>query len=352
MNHIISLLLIIQGIYSFSCYGQDINNKFESINDSLQKVFGDSFSFSVLIADNEQIQFSNSFGYIDSLKTKKTNQNTLYQIASITKSFTSVAILKLIEQNKINLDDRIDKFFINVPLEKKTISIADLLNHKSGFGQNYVNYGIENSDAAINALLKDSLISNPGSDFKYSNQNFELLALIIESVTDLKYEEYIRKIIIHPLKMTNTFFWDEVNGNSNVASISETFADSLLTRNWDYIGSGGIYSTTGDLYKFISGVITYRVISKQSTQLMFEEQYKTSSGIGISYGWFKNDITDLGGREIWTRGNESWGHNAVIRWFPGKEIIIIVCTNSGEIGHKQNTANRIISDYIINFLWN
>jgi CubicO group peptidase (beta-lactamase class C family) len=150
--------------------------------------------------------------------------------------------------------------------------------------------------------------------------------------------------------MTKSFFWDEINGKNNVASIAETFADSLLIRNWDYIGSGGIYSTTGDLYKFISGVIEHWVISKQPTQLMFTEQYKTSSGIGICYGWFKNDTTDWGGKEIWTRGNESWGHNAVIRWFPDKSVIIIVCTNSGEFEEKQNTGNRIISDYIIKYL--
>jgi CubicO group peptidase (beta-lactamase class C family) len=237
-----------------------------------------------------------------------------------------------------------------VPLEKKAISISDLLCHKSGFEQNYVNCGLENSDDAIKALLNDSLISIPGRAFHYSNQNFELLAIIIEKVTNLKYEDYIRKIILNPLKMTNTFFWDEVKGNSNVASIAETFADSLLTRNWDYLGSGGIYSTTVDLYKFISGVIEHRVISKQSTRLMFTEQHKTSSGIGICYGWFKNNTTDLGDKEIWTRGNESWGHNAVIRWFQDKGVTIIVCTNSGELEDKQDTGNRTISDYIIKYL--
>jgi hypothetical protein len=84
---------------------------------------------------------------------------------------------------------------------------------------------------------------------------------------------------------------------------------------------------------------------------MFTEQYKTSSGIGICYGWFKNDTTDWGSNEIWTRGSESWGHNAVIRWFPVKKTVVIVCTNSGEIGEKQNTGNRVISDYISDFLW-
>ena len=348
----IILLLLAHNILCITLFGQTNNTIFDKLDSSLENQFGNKFSFSVLIADNDTISFNKNYGYANTSNRTKTDQNTLYHIASITKSITAVGIFKLVEEKMISLSDTLSKFFNNVPPDKQSISIADLLCHKSGFAQNYVNYGIKESGDALNALLNDSLISTPGNDFHYSNQNFELLALVIEKVTGTKYEDYIRKVILRPLKMTNTFFWDEVRENKNVADIGGDFADSLLDRNWDYIGSGGIYSTAGDLYKFIKGVIEHRVISQRTTELMLTGQYKTGSGIEICYGWFKNEKTNWESSEIWTRGTESWGHNAVIRWFPAKETIIIVLTNSGEIGDKQNTGNRLISEYVADFLWN
>jgi len=347
----ILLLLLVHNILCFSSFGQTSKTIFDKLDNSLENQFGNKFSFSVLVADNESILFDKNYGIAGTSTKTKTGQNTLFHIASITKSITAVGIFKLVEGKNISLSDSISKFFNNVPPGKQSITLADLLCHESGFGQNYVNYGINNSNYAINALLNDSLISIPGTEFHYSNQNFELLALIIEKVTGLKYEDYIRKIILNPLKMSDTFFWDEVRENKNVADIDGEFADSLLNRNWDYIGSGGIYSTTGDLYKFIKGVIDHRVISSQMTELMLTVQYETGSGTGICYGWYKNERPNWESSEIWSRGTESWGHNAVVRWFPGKEKIIIVCTNSGEIGDKKNTGNRLISDYIADFLW-
>ncbi len=344
------LLFLINIIFCFSLFGQTKPN-LDKLDNSLESQFGNKFSYSVLIADNDSILFNKNYGYANTSNKIKTDNNTLYHIASIVKSITAVGIFKLIEEKKMSISDSICEFFNNVPIDKQSITIADLLCHESGFGQNYVNSGIGNSGEALNALLNDSLISLPGTEFHYSNQNYELLALIIERVTGLKYENYIRKIILNHLNMTNTFFWDEVKNNKNVADIEGEFANTLLNRNWDYIGSGGIYSTTGDLYKFIESVIEHQIISLQTTETMFTEQYKTSSGIGICYGWFKNDTTDWGSNEIWTRGSESWGHNAVIRWFPEKGTVIIVCTNSGEIGDKQITGNKIVSDYISDFLW-
>lgn len=349
VTNIFFLLILIS--LRISLFSQEDKTKFEKLNATLQNEYGSKFSFSVIVADNDKILFSNSFGYADSLKTIKTSPNTLYHIASITKSFTALGIFLLIEEKKVNLNDTLGKFFKNVPNDKRSITIANLLSHKSGFEQNYVNYGIENSDKALSALFNDTLSSVPGTNFKYSNENIEMLALIIEKVTGFKYEDYIRQRILIPLEMQNTFFWDEVKRSKNVAWIKEQIADTLLNRNWDYIGSGGIYSNPADLYKFIKGVIENRIISSQTTELMFTEQFRTSSGLSISFGWFENDKTDWGSRLIWTRGSESWGHNAVIWWLPDIEKILIVCTNSGEMGEKNVTGNRIVSKFIADYLW-
>ena len=346
-------VLIFLLLYAFSIKGQQIlEHNYDNLDKALKKDFRSGFGFSVLVGDEKKILFNKSYGYIDLLKTKSTNERTLFNIASISKSITTIGIMRLIEQNKLNLTDTLGKFFSNVPSDKRTITISNLLCHKSGFQQNYVCDGKINSNEALQALLADTLGSIAGTNFDYSNQNFEMLALVIEKIANTTYEAFIRKEILSPLKMKNTYFWDEVRSFKNVAEKNRTISDSIMMRNWGYIGSGGIYSTSTDLYKFMNGVIQNRLISKSSLQLLFSEYHKTKSGLGIGYGWFINDTTEWSSKEIWTRGNEDWGHNAVIRWFTDKKKIIIVCTNSGEIsGDKQVTGNRLISNYIADYLW-
>ncbi len=308
----------------------------------MQKHFSGKFGFSILIATNNQIIFKEAYGYTDTLKTKKIYQETLFNIASISKSFTAIAIFRLVEQGEIKLSDTIGKFIDNVPADKRSIAIHHLFSHTSGFEQNYVCDGLTNSHEALAALLQDTLSFIPGSSFSYSNQNFEMLALIIEKITSVKYENFVRREILEPLKMRVTYFWNEVNDKNNIAGKSEVIPDSLTKRNWGYIGSGGIYSTPIDLYKFWQAVIGYELISKSNTEKLFRNYYQTSSGIKVGYGWFVNDITAWHSSEIWTRGSESWGHNAVIRWFPAKKTVIIVCTNSGEMGDKQTTETGLL----------
>ena len=323
-----------------------------SLDYLLPKHFSGLFGFSILIATNNKIIFKEAYGYIDILKTKNVDQKTLFNIASITKSFTAIAILRLVEQGEISLSDTIGKFIDNVPADKRSIAIHHLLSHTSGFKQNYVSDGLTNSHEAITAVLKDTLGYIPGSSFSYSNQNFQMLAIIIEKITSIKYEDFIRREILKPLKMRGTYFWNEVNNKNNIAGKNEVFPDSLTERNWGYIGSGGIYSTPIDLYKFWQAIIGNKLISKNNTEKLFKNYYQTSSGINIGFGWYINDTTEWNSSEIWTRGSESWGHNAVIRWFPAKKTVIIVCTNSGEMGDRKTTGNRIISNYIADFLWN
>lgn len=354
MKHLKGIfILTIILLYSHLLWSQQtVETEYGVLDQSLRQEFGDKFGFSVLIADENGTSFIKAYGNIDPLKTKPSNDKTLFNIASISKSFTTIGIMHLIEQNKLKLNDTLGTFFDNVPVDKRTITISNLLCHKSGFQQNYVCDGKKNSSEALKALLADTLGSIAGTSFDYSNQNFELLALIIETVTHSTYEDFIKKVIIKPLKMKNTFFWNEVSDCKNIAEKNRIISDTLMKRNWGYIGSGGIYSTPTDLYKFINAVISNRLISKGSSELLFSKYHTTSSGLGIGYGWFINDTTEWNTKEIWTRGNEDWGHNAVIRWFPDKKNIIIVCTNSGEIsGDKQTTGNRIISNYIADYLW-
>lgn len=343
--------------FILSCFGtgwsQDRNSAdFSKLDRYLQQEFASRFGFSVLIADARGVRFSKAYGSLDTTKSRAVDEQTLFNIASVTKSITAVGIFQLVEEGKLKLTDTLGVFFRHVPPDKRSITIGQLLSHKSGFKQNFICDGIANSADAQKALFADTLGSLPGTTFDYSNENFEILGLVIETVTHSTYEDFIRNHILIPLKMKNTLFWGEADQLPNVAGKNREIEAPMLKRNWGYIGSGGIYTTPTDLYRFISGVMHNKILSEQSRNQMLSEHLQTKSGLGVGYGWFINGTTDWSSKEIWTRGNEDWGHNAVIRWFPDRQSVIIVCTNSGEIaGDKQVTGNRLVSTYIADYLW-
>ncbi len=343
---------VILCVWTGSVLGEPPNQRdFHRLAEELQHDFGDSFGFSVLVASGSGVVFDGAYGFIDSTRMKRVDENTLFNIASISKSITAMEVMRLMEQHRISLSDSIGKYVGHVPDDKRSITISDLLSHASGFEQNYVCDGLQTPDAALKALLGDTLSFTPGSGFRYSNENYEMLAIIIEKITGRRYEDVMRDEILDPLEMYETCFWNEVSDKDNVAGMVEEIPDSLFRRNWGYIGSGGLFSTPTDLYKFWKAVRDHKLISAASTEMVFKSTYRTSSGIDIGHGWFVNDSTDWNSREIWTRGSESWGHNAVIRWFPERKAVIIVCTNSGELGDKQETGNRIVSKFIADWLW-
>lgn len=324
---------------------------FGALSISLHQEFGDDFDFSVLVARDTIVVYTGHFGFMDSNRTTPVNNQTLFNVASISKSITAVGIMKLVEANKIKLEEPLGNFFADVPHDKSTITIKMLLSHRSGLRQSYPLDGISDTDKALKTIWKEKLEFTPDNGFRYSNQNYQLLALIIEKVTQIPYEDYITEALLAPLGMNNTYFWNTVPVE-NLAPIEKRILNSLGKRNWAWIGGAGMFTATDDLYKFWNGIYRKGFLSQDSIDLLFGNYHKTQSGLEIGFGFYTSPDTKWNTPELWTRGTESWGHNGVIRYFPEKNVMIIVLTNSGEIGNDSNkTGNRLISDLIADYLF-
>lgn len=315
----------------------------------LKSTVGDAFGAAVLIAVHDTVILSKGYGFIDSAHTMAPTDTTRFNIASITKSFTAVCIAQLESEGKLKRSDPIATYFPQLPADKRAITIEHCLTHTSGLGQNYATDGIRDVQSAVTAIGRDPLDTIPGAAFGYSNENYELLGAVVERVSGMAYEAYLGEHVLAPSGMKHSKVWSEVVHPTppEVASLSRALDDTDLGVNYGYIGSGGLYSCTRDLFAWWHALHDSRLLKPGMLDSLWVPRVPISVG-HMARGWFIS--TTNGTQEIWTRGNEDWGHNAVMRWFPKKGVLIIVLTNSGERGDKNITGNRLLGDALVEVL--
>ncbi|MEO8590511.1 MAG: serine hydrolase domain-containing protein, partial [Flavobacteriales bacterium] len=307
----------------------------------LTAMVGDAYGAAVLIAQNDTVILSKGYGPIDSTNSARPSDLTLFNLASISKSFTAVCIAQLEAEGKLRRSDPLVQFFPDLPADKRAITIEQCLTHTSGLGQNYAADSTHTLADAVAAIGRDTLDTIPGARFGYSNENFELLAAIVEKVSGTPYEAYVRAYELLPAGMLNTKVWSDLPAPAppQVAAFSRNLDPEVFGTNWGYIGSGGLYSCTSDLYAWFHALRDGQLLSPALLDTLWAPCVNVSVG-SIARGWFISETN--GTKEIWTRGNEDWGHNGVVRWFPERGLLIIVLTNSGERGDKNITGNRLL----------
>ena len=239
------------------------------------------FNGNVLVAKHGKIIYENSFGYADYLRKKMLNINSQFELASVTKTMTSTAILQLMERGKLRLDQNVKDFFPNFPYDGVTIKL--LLTHRSGL-MNYVYFtddvyrkehrdqrkGISNMDEMnLIAQYKPARFNVPDKRFLYNNSNFMVLGSIIEKVTGMPYAQYMKENVFNPAGMSHTAVYSkatydkipvDVVGHDRGQwrySVVQNFLDGP-------VGDKGIYSTVGDLYLF-DYALRKGILLKQST---------------------------------------------------------------------------------------
>jgi CubicO group peptidase (beta-lactamase class C family) len=327
-----------------SATGQNING----ISSLLQSFERDlDFNGVVLITKSDEVLLQQGYGYLDKKKTIKTDKNAIYNIASITKSFTGIAILKLVEQGKLKLSDTVGTFFQNVPKLKSGISIHQLLIHQSGLQQTYAADGERNVAGALEKIWRIKTDVRPGEKFIYSNDNYTLLGIIIEKVTGKRWKDYVRETVLKPLDMTNTFFWGEEN-QTGLPMVVPKEKKKQQADDYGFIGATGIFSNVTDLLKFQHALKGNLILNDSSKALLIGNYVKLTSALPNStdyynYGLFRT----TGEREsIWARGNEEGWGTSIAYLFPDKDISVIVLSSSEQLKNGER-AHIYVSSQII-----
>jgi CubicO group peptidase (beta-lactamase class C family) len=292
----------------------------------LRRLAATGFSGAVLVALRGRVVLDAAYG---SVGREPMRADARFWIASIGKQFTSVAILRCQERGLLRLEDPLSRFFPDAPAEKKPITLLQLLTHRSGLPQAYAADGIRERVPAMNAILSQPLEVPPGTRFSYSNDNYALAAAVLEMVTGRTYEDYVQDELLRPAGLKDTGF----AGTKGIRSVAPTrgpLPERLLGRQWGSVGTGGMFSTTRDLFTWYCALRAGGLLEPESLSQLFAAYVPIREG-SAGLGWF---LSPTGADEpcIFTRGNDDFGPNGLVYAYPDREAVVVVLSHAGANG--------------------
>lgn len=289
-----------------------------------------------LIARDGRILYKKAFGMANIELQVPMQAENVFRIGSITKQFTAVAILQLVEQGKMDLQDEVTKFIPDYPTLGNKITIENLLTHTSGI-QDYAKIRDTTKRGPVDFTPKEMIdyFKNrpmrftPGTKWEYSNSNYFLLGYIIETITGKTYADYLESHIFKPLGMSNSYYASETKVIKNRAD-GYSKGEQELT-NAEYLSmtqpyaAGAILSTVEDLFKWQQAVHSYKLITRESlnkalTRYTLSTGEKTNYGYGWRLGYIQNSPS------IWHGGMIN-GFIAMEMYLPKEDVFVAVLSN-------------------------
>lgn len=306
----------------------------DAVDGLMRDYQGDVPGASVLVIENGKSVVSRSYGLADLEAHVAAKPQTNYRLASVSKQFTAASILLLAQDGKLSLDDPLRKWLPSLPAGADIITLKHVLTHTSGlidYEDVMAQDATENEqvhDADVLRLLEsqDRTYFAPGSDYRYSNSGYALLALIVEKASGKRYAAFLQDRIFVPLGMSHTVAYEK--GVSTVAD--RAYGYSLIDGKWRrtdqsstsaVLGDGGIYSSIDDLAKWDAALYDDRLLNAQSRKLASTPWTKTDDpAVEYGYGW------RISGDSQWHSG-ESIGFRNVIVRYPTARLTVVVLTN-------------------------
>jgi len=313
---------------------KELENQLDSIFNFLHKKRG--FNGTVLVTKYDEVIFKGAFGYADLSGKSPLSTETAFQLASVSKQFTAMAIMMLKEQGLINYEDHVQQYIPDFPYQG--ITIRQLLTHRSGLS-NYTYFSDElwpdrqvpiTNDEVISlmALHQPAIYYQPDVRFDYSNTGYFLLASIVEKASHLPFAYFLQKNIFEPLEMKNSFCYSDPLLSEKIATGHTGNRRKRLPDYLDTVlGDKGMYSSVEDLYKWDQALYTEKLVSKETLEEAF-----TGSGARIGknaedygFGWRIKRLDN--GDEVIYHGGLWHGYNTYLLRNPKDHSAIIVLSN-------------------------
>ncbi|HKS38072.1 MAG TPA: serine hydrolase [Verrucomicrobiae bacterium] len=293
----------------------------------------------VLVAQNGRVLFEKGYGLADTEKRATATPETKFRIGSITKQFTAAAILKLQEEGKLSVNDKLSKFIPDYPRGDE-VTIHHLLTHTSGIHSYTSKPDFMESVTApvkteehIQSFKNDPYDFDPGKRWLYNNSGYFLLGYIIEKASGESYGDFLRRKFFEPLGMTHTGVHSSSAALEHEA-LGYQFEDGKFRKalNWDMSkagGAGALYSTVGDLHRWNEGVFNGNVLQEPTLKAAFtpvktEDNKDDRSENGYGYGWAIG--TTRGLQEI-SHGGGLHGFLSYLLRLPKENFTVVVLAN-------------------------
>lgn len=339
------LALIFALTYSLFTTAQDRFTKIDSLLTYLNK--NNKFMGSLCIREGENVVFNKAYGFADVEKNISADRLTKYKIGSVTKTFTAVMIMQLIEEKKLNLQTKLNRFYPKIPNAEK-ISIYDLLHHRTGI-VDYINgdsitakniYRIHSKEEMIQKISDYKPLFEPGTKHEYSNSNYNLLGYIIETLTKKSYAENIQTRIVKKANLLNTYF---PQGKIET-SFGESYSYLFNGTKWEKVeewensiaySAGAIISTPADLTRFMYALFDGKLIKTSSLEQMKE----IKEGYGKALMQFP-----FGERRFYGHTGGIENFRAVVGYYPTEKLGISLIVN-GDNFNRNDIMIGILSIY-------
>lgn len=291
-------------------------------------------ALTVAVSRGPEIIYSKAFGHSDLENNVKATPKTLIRIGSISKPITAVAALKLVENNKIRLDDPVHKYCKEFPEKKWPITIRHLLGHLSGI-RHYLPGEIESAKPyrtlidAFSIFGREALCFEPGTQFLYTTYGYTVLGAVLEKASEKRFFDIINETVLIPSEMTNTLVDAQtpiINNRARPYSKKGTQIENAKYIDSSYkIPGGGIISTAEDMVQFQMALYENRLLEDKTTELCWTS-LNTSDGRATDYGLGFSLGLINGEKVVWHTGGQQGCSSAIIM-LPKQKIAVAVLAN-------------------------
>ena len=341
-----------------SAGGRSARNFLEATDARMQELCQkDRFSGAVLVAKDSKPIFERAYGMADRHRQLPNRPDTKFNLGSMNKMFTAIAVAQLAQQGKLKFSDTMNKYLPDYPSKDAAaqVTIEELLTHTSGLGGDIFGPEFTHNQDRLKQLsdyvplfASEPLRFKPGTSWAYSNAGFVVLGLIVEKVSGENYYAYVRRHIFEPAGMSQTdSYWKTDEGaNLAVGYTRPPDADSGLprTRNDRFLpprgtSAGGGYSTVEDLLKFANALTSHKLLNEDMTRMATTGKVASPRGSKYAYGF---DDRMQNGQRIVGHNGGSPGANAQLDIYVDSGYTVVVLSN-----YDPHVAEEV-AEYIAN----
>jgi CubicO group peptidase (beta-lactamase class C family) len=318
----------------------------------LTRLEGYGYSGSVLLAIDGEVVLRKGYG--SARPGMPYTPDTGFEIGSMAKTFTAAAVLRLEERGALGTSESIATYLPDVPVDKRAITVEQLLSHTSGLPSGVPSKGPSpfadevGREEVVARILELPLEFEPGREWSYSNGGYVLLAAIVERASGQSYRDFVRNEIWARAGLENTHFWGEplrgpvAAGHDGYGNVVFDPATASAT-TWFDLGGGQVTSTLDDLHRWINALRSDKVLTAKQREAMFTPHTDpiNANGFRFGYGWFLQQTPR--GTRLALHGGDTLAAGAELTWWMDERMVLVTSTNvRHDFYPTRNRVDRVL----------